>query len=207
MRSVSLEILMWSLKATRIPWLDKSGFSVCVAASILARIVVWLFNVVVSSITSRYYVTTLSHTLEVRFYERELWREMTSLRIAVMCASGQIEEIRDIASHSESVLGIGRGSFIPKEGDSARLIINLSKGSETTPSGYTVNQALVVASDVLQALVYYHPQAAGCTVRSQVEACCVLRQFHEYRKLKGDCRPLYFAKVDIEKCYDSILQV
>jgi len=105
-------------------------------------------------------------------------------------------------------LGYASLRFMPKS-SSLRPIINLSKRTKVAGSGSresTVNWQLLDLQNVLTYERQRCPDIVGAAVFSLDDIYAAWKKFIDSRRSRGDDRPLYFATVDIENCYDSIDQ-
>jgi len=105
-------------------------------------------------------------------------------------------------------LGVASLRFMPKS-SSLRPIINLSKRTKVAVSGSresTVNWQLLDLQNVLTYERQRRPDVVGASVLSLDDIYAMWKMFVDSRHTRGDNRPLYFVKVDIENCYDSINQ-
>jgi len=105
-------------------------------------------------------------------------------------------------------LGFASLRFMPKS-SSLRPIVNLSKrrkvaGSQSRES--TVNWQLLDLHNVLTYERQRCPLVVGSAVFSLDDIYAAWKRFVDGRRSRADDRPLFFVKVDIEKCYDSIDQ-
>jgi len=105
-------------------------------------------------------------------------------------------------------LGFASLRFMPKS-SSLRPIVNLSKRTKVASSGYresSVNWQLLDLQNVLTYERLRCPGIVGASVFSLDDVYTMWKKFVDSRRTRGDDRPLYFVKVDIENCYDSIDQ-
>ena len=109
---------------------------------------------------------------------------------------------------SGAALGFASLRFMPKL-TSLRPIINLSKRTKTAGPGSresTVNWQLMDLQNVLAYERQRCPDIVGASVFSLDDIYTAWKRFVDGRRSRADDRPLYFVKVDIENCYDSIDQ-
>lgn len=105
-------------------------------------------------------------------------------------------------------LGFASLRFMPKS-SSLRPIINLSKKTKVAGLGSresSVNWQLIDLQNVLTYERQRCPSIVGASVFSLDDIYAKWKKFVVSRHTRGDSRPLYFVKVDIENCYDSINQ-
>jgi len=109
---------------------------------------------------------------------------------------------------SGSALAFASLRFMPKL-QSLRPIINLSKKTKLDVSSRresTVNFQLLNLQNVLSYECQRRPGVVGAAVCSLDDIYVAWKRFVDARRARADDRLLYFVKVDIEKCYDSIDQ-
>lgn len=110
---------------------------------------------------------------------------------------------------SGMALGCATLRLMPKSSSSLRPIINFSKRMKIPASGSresTVNWQLLDLQNVLAYERQRHPSIVGSSVASLDDIYVAWKKFVDGRRSRSDDRPLYFVKVDIENCYDSLDQ-
>lgn len=136
-----------------------------------------------------------------------VWQGLTSYMQQGTLRKISSQEAGEIVS-SGVALGFASLRFMPKS-SSLRPIINLSKRTKVAGSGsreLTVNWQLLDLQNVLTYERLRCPDIVGASVFSLDDIYAVWKKFVDSRYNRGDDRPLYFVKVDIENCYDSIDQ-
>jgi hypothetical protein len=101
-------------------------------------------------------------------------------------------------------LGVSLIRFIPKH-RSLRPITNMSHRPE--PGKKSINMLL---TKLFQALLYetsVDPTLCGCSAFGIDDIHTKLKAFKENRAVDSDCRPLYFVKTDVVRCFDTINQM
>jgi len=117
------------------------------------------------------------------------------------------QEANEKVSSGEA-LGFAHLRFMPKS-SSLRPIVNLSKRMKVAGSGcrrLAINWQLLDLQKVLTYERQRRPGIVGASVFSLDDIYSAWKSFVDGRRARGDDRPLYFVKVDIENCYDSIDQ-
>jgi len=97
---------------------------------------------------------------------------------------------------------------MPKS-SSLRPIVNLSKRTKVAGSRCRESTVIWQLLDLQNVLAYERqrrPEIVGSAVSSLDDIYAAWKRFVDGRCARGDDRPLYFVKVDIESCYDSIDQ-
>lgn len=180
---------------------------------LFAKVMFWLIeSYVIPLIQSYFYVTDNStHRYRLFYYRKSVWRRIHEkgledyLGRRVLMPISTEDAKRMILS--EQSLGIANLRFLPKS-NSLRPIVNMS--SKNTLFGVkcrTINGQL---RNILKVLTYEkdrNSQILGSSTFSTDDIHRILEKFSAARKERGDTRRLYFVKVDIKDCYDSINQI
>ncbi|RUP46721.1 hypothetical protein BC936DRAFT_146596 [Jimgerdemannia flammicorona] len=189
----------------------------------LMEFIYWLFDsFVVPLIKTNFYVTESSpHRNRIFYFRHDLWVKISKPVLDRLMADNfqevASEEVSSILSQRK--LGHSYIRLLPKE-TGVRPIINLRRktimntskfnNKSSTPSpwvGSSINMILQNSFHILTFEKSEHPEALGGSVLGMNEIYQRFKTFkqHIYNTSKAN-EPLYFAKVDITHCFDSIDQ-
>ncbi|GAB1607779.1 hypothetical protein Ahia01_001061800, partial [Argonauta hians] len=99
-------------------------------------------------------------------------------------------------------LGVSTARFLPKS-DSLRTITNMRR-NPTQPENLSMKYKLMDLFDVLNSIKNANPALLGSAVSCSDDIYRKWRQFLNSRLESQDERQLYFCKVDVKRCFDSI---
>lgn len=179
---------------------------------LFAKVMFWLIeSYVIPLIQSYFYVTDNStHRYRLFYYRKSVWRRIHVKGLEDYLGRGVLMPISDEDAKqmilSEQSLGVANLRFLPKS-NSLRPIVNMS--NKTTSFGVkcrTINSQL---RNILKVLTYEKGRNShnlGSSTFSTDDIHRIWEKFSVARKERGDTRRLYFVKVDIKDCYDSINQ-
>ncbi|XP_063967611.1 telomerase reverse transcriptase-like isoform X2 [Lytechinus pictus] len=155
-----------------------------------------------------FYVTeTASSRNQLIFYRTPVWIPLEKTGIQDYVANGVMKPIEEVEVMKRisagQTLGISRLRFIPKT-KSLRPITRMGKSVISEKKGLSVRLLLQDLFDVLSFHKVHEPTMMGSSLLGIDGIYYKVLKFIQDRKERKDTRPLYFVKVDIEKCYDSI---
>ncbi|XP_041482956.1 telomerase reverse transcriptase-like isoform X2 [Lytechinus variegatus] len=155
-----------------------------------------------------FYVTeTASSRNQLIFYRTPVWILLEKIGIQNYVANGVMKPIEEgevmKRISTGQTLGISRLRFIPKT-KSLRPITRMGKSVISEKKGLSVRLLLQDLFDVLSFHKVHEPSMMGSSLLGIDGIYNKVLKFIQDRKERNDTRPLYFVKVDIEKCYDSI---
>ncbi|XP_022093510.1 telomerase reverse transcriptase-like isoform X2 [Acanthaster planci] len=168
----------------------------------------WIMSdYVMALLKMAFYVTETSASRNgVVYYRKSTWNMLEKIGLEQCKASGNLKPITDKLAESFVASGASFGCsslrFVPKA-SSLRPITNMKQAARAGKQSVSINTLL---EDVYSILTFHRsgqPSCLGSSLFSINEAYQKWKQFVlEYRKQES--RPLYFVKVDISQCYDSI---
>ncbi|KAI9759142.1 MAG: hypothetical protein M1835_000450 [Candelina submexicana] len=223
--SLSLHEVMQSIKikVTHIPWLrhakvrDEKGpqSDMLKRIEIFQELIYYLFDsFLIPLIRSNFYVTESNiHRNRIFFYRHDVWRSfsepsMTSLRVSMFeeLKTGSAKNLLDKRS-----LGFSQIRLLPKE-TGVRPIMNLRrrvirKQNGRDILGRSINSVMRPVYNVLNYEKGAQPPKLGSALFSVGDMYSRLKSFKTRLKgLHGNEQCLYFAKVDVQSCFDTIPQ-
>ncbi|XP_071509586.1 uncharacterized protein [Diadema antillarum] len=156
-----------------------------------------------------FYVTETSQSRnQLIFYRKSVWFKLEKLGLKEYVANGIMKPISQAEAErmvsSRHTLGFSRLRFISKT-KSLRPITKMGQSSLPEKKGRSIRLLL---QDLFDVLTYHKTSQPSLLGASLLGTDCIhgrMAAFVHDRKTRGDNRPLYFVKVDIEKCYDSII--
>lgn len=219
--SISLHTILQGMSPSDLPWLRGPGGKVsrCEALKhwqLFREMVYWLVDsFVMPLLRNTFYITEAHGTANrVNYFRHDTWRILTMPRLVGLKLGQFAEMATDVAVRHlrHRALGFSRVRLLPKNA-SFRLIINLRRRSGPVdahgrsvagpllPSINRTLQPLHAALTMEQAR-----SARGYAVGSVDGIIARLRHFKEKVAEPHGTRRLYFAKVDVKDCFDSIDQ-
>ncbi|KAL5006466.1 hypothetical protein ScPMuIL_015272 [Solemya velum] len=207
---ICLGQLMEKMKPSDCRWL-KEVTSSTGKSHLLSKLILWLIDKFVCVILkSFFYITeTAAFRNRVFFYRKRNWHCLRAQAISVFLKRGMLRPITDEKVKqmvdSGSVLGISSLRFLPKS-KSLRPIVNMKLESclgqkQLAP----INKQL---QNLLSVLCYEKeksPESIGFAMFGMDDIYKSWKQFVTKWRVSG-CKPLYFVKVDISNCFDTIKQ-
>lgn len=178
----------------------------------LAKVLFWLIDSYVLPLLKSYFYITdrTTHRNRLFYYRKFVWNQIHKkglkdyLNRGILMPMDEAQSKQMIASGQ--CLGIAFLRFLPKE-LSLRPIVNLSKKQMmANRKESTINWQLQDLLQVLTCEKHSNPNLLGSSQFSLNDIHESWRKFALARRQRGDGRPLYFVKVDIKNCYDSIIQ-
>jgi telomerase reverse transcriptase len=221
--SLSLHEVAQGIKLTCIPWLcpPKIADSLKMSQSdrskrleILLELIYYLFDsVLVPLIRSNFYVTeSNTHRNQLFYFRHDIWRKISEPPLAVLKIR-MFEELKPQSATrmlSSGSLSFSHVRLLPKS-NAFRPIINLGRramerSGSATVLAKSINRQLEPVFDILNYEKSRQSGRLGSALFSVGELHGRLRIFK--RSLgSADSQPLYFVKVDVQTCFDTIPQV
>nr|ABU88719.1 telomerase reverse transcriptase [Strongylocentrotus purpuratus] len=155
-----------------------------------------------------FYVTeTSSSRNQLVFYRKPVWLLLEKIGIQYYVAHGIMKpmkenDVKKLVS-AGLTLGFSRLRFVPKT-KGLRPITRMGKSVIEEKKGLSVRLLLQDLFDVLTYHKINQPSVMGSSLLGIDGIYHKVLKFIKDRKERKDTRPLYFVKIDIEKCYDSI---
>ncbi|THZ99468.1 hypothetical protein D6C82_05157 [Aureobasidium pullulans] len=222
--SLMLHEVAQNIKISKISWLRPPGeLQGCkLAASdfnkrkdIFAELLYYLFDsFLVPLISSNFYVTESSiYRNRLLYFRHDVWQKLSEPALKSL-GTTMFEEVGKSTvkkTLSNMSIGAGRVRLLPKE-SGLRPIINLKRRVQTKRNGRlvlgkSVNKILEPAFHVLNLEKAITPAKLGSSMFSSDEMYQRLHRFRtQLQQSENADKPLYFAKVDVQSCFDSIPQ-
>ena len=181
---------------------------------ILLEFLYWIFDtLLVALIRANFYVTEANNTQNELFYFRhDIWRTLIRPTMTQLKENAW-ERVNPLDAQkmlSERQLGCSEVRLLPKS-DGFRLISNLRRkavvmqhGRKTLMPG--INQILAPIHRILDFRRLHKPDSLGSSLFSTGDMHSKLKGFAYTLQARACSGPLYFAKVDVKSCFDTIPQ-
>ncbi|THY62034.1 hypothetical protein D6C99_01033 [Aureobasidium pullulans] len=222
--SLMLHEVAQNIKISKISWLRPPGeLQGCkLAASdfnkrkdIFAELLYYLFDsFLIPLISSNFYVTESSiYRNRLLYFRHDVWQKLSEPALKSL-GTTMFEEVGKSTvkkTLSNMSIGTGRVRLLPKE-SGLRPIVNLKRRVQTKRNGRlvlskSVNKILEPAFHVLNLEKAITPAKLGSSMFSSDEMYQRLHRFRtQLQQSENADKPLYFAKVDVQSCFDSIPQ-
>ncbi|RDW94000.1 telomerase reverse transcriptase [Aspergillus mulundensis] len=231
--SLSLHEVCEGIKITQIPWLEPSGLCQSlsenkISASDLQKrrelfheFIYYLFDsILLPLIRGNFYVTESQvHRHRLFYFRHDVWRRLTVQPLANLRASMFEQLVPETAEQllsGKKSLGYGSLRLLPKT-TGIRPILNLKRRTlvKSTYAGknhYNPAQSVNAAIAPVYSMLNYErgrrSDILGSSMFSVGDMHSRLKGFKESLVGKGwsQRRPLYFVKLDIQSCFDTIPQ-
>ncbi|KAG5520077.1 hypothetical protein PMAC_001153 [Pneumocystis sp. 'macacae'] len=220
--SISLHSLMHSLKVKTVSWLEfnnncrMSLWDFQKRISIFSELIYWTFDsLIIPLIRSHFYVTESSvYRNKVLYFRHDIWKSLSEPQIyrikSLMFSDLSLVNLKDVSS--DFYLGYSYIRLLPKE-IGVRPIINLKKKQirEKLDVGNKRFKKITFMPSINSMLntVFYERSSdyLGSSLFSINDIYRSIKMFKKYiinNHLQK--KRLYFAKVDIKNCFDTIDQ-
>ncbi|KAH0360282.1 hypothetical protein KCU84_g7184, partial [Aureobasidium melanogenum] len=222
--SLMLHEVAQGIKISNITWLkppnEPTGSKMSASdfakrKEIFAELLYYLFDSFLIPLISNNFYVTESSTFRNRllYFRHDMWQKLSEPALASLRTSmfEEVSQRRVKKTLSNMSIGTGRVRLLPKE-SGLRPIINLkrrvlSKRNGRLVLGKSVNKILTPAFHVLNLEKSIAPERLGSSMFSSDEIYQRLHRFRNQLQETGKAsKPLYFAKVDVQSCFDSIPQ-
>lgn len=234
--SLSLHQVVQNMKIAGVRWLKpphlREGNSALSASDLRKRteifyeLVYYIFDsLLIPLVRSNFYVTDSNlHRNRLFYFRHDVWRKLTEPTLAELKTS-VFEEIRsDKAKRilNQRSLGFSQLRLLPKT-TGARPITNLRRraisewGKGKGNLGPSINSLLTPVFNMLGYEKERQPEKLGSAIFSVRDIYSKLRGFREKLRCRpahlggagveaGNSKPLFFVKLDIKSCFDTIPQ-
>ncbi|KAF9883083.1 hypothetical protein FE257_004117 [Aspergillus nanangensis] len=234
--SLSIHEICEGIKITQLPWLQPLASQACKAPQpaklsltdlqkrkeLFHEVIYYIFDsILVPLIRSNFYVTeSQTHRNRLFYFRHDVWRRLTQQPLKNLRVS-MFEELKlDKANHVLNRRSLGYGSLrlLPKA-TGIRPIMNLRRrmmqkntwaGKTRQFLGPSINTTVAPISNMLNYEKSQNPSHLGSGVLSIGDIYSRLKGFKRYLSLDrpdlAPHRPLYFVKLDIQSCFDTIPQ-
>nr|XP_006821434.1 PREDICTED: telomerase reverse transcriptase-like [Saccoglossus kowalevskii] len=149
-----------------------------------------------------FYITESSvYRNHVFFYRKMVWKDLKRLGMKDYVERGVLRKLpNDIGEEKSLKFGFYNLRFLPKK-SSVRPIITKS----VIPQVKTKNFNLKAALETLKYVTKKSPELVGSAVFGMHDVYDIWKKFVNNARQKNYSE-LYFVKLDIEKCYDTMIQ-
>jgi telomerase reverse transcriptase len=219
--SLSLHEALQSLSIHCISWLCPPRMSQKAKLSrpdrtkrqeLLLELLYYIFDsILIPLIRSHFYVTESNvHRNRLFYFRHDVWRTVSEPSLAdLRCTVFQGFSARDFGhARNSRLLGHSQVRLLPKE-SGARPIINLRRKMIKNQNGrrilsHNINSKLMPCFATLNYEKCLQPQKLGSALFSVGEAHQRLRDFRS--TVNESMKELYFVKMDVQSCFDTIPQ-
>lgn len=228
--SLNLHEVCQGLKITSIPWLEPPKVSPSSKLSqtdlqkrteLLHEFIYYLFDsIIIPLIRTNFYVTeSQTHRNRLFFFRHDIWRQLTEQPLADL-KSSVFEELKpDTAQRvlGRRPLGYSSLRLLPKN-TGVRPILNLRRrtwmkrdwpGRQGFYLGPSINSTVTPIYNMLNYERTRGPEVLGSSLFSMGDIHPRLKEFKEHLQQQhtgSPLPPLYFVKLDIQSCFDTIPQ-
>ncbi|THY54411.1 hypothetical protein D6C97_05741 [Aureobasidium pullulans] len=222
--SLMLHEVAQNIKISKISWLrppdEMEGCKLAASdfnkrKDMFAELLYYLFDsFLIPLISSNFYVTESStYRNRLLYFRHDVWQKLSEPALKSL-GTTMFEEVGKSTvkkTLSNMSIGTGRVRLLPKE-SGLRPIINLKRRVQTKRNGRlvlgkSVNKILEPAFHVLNLEKAITPAKLGSSMFSSDEMYQRLHRFRtQLQQSENADKPLYFAKVDVQSCFDSIPQ-
>ena len=182
---------------------------------LLQELLYYIFDsILIPLIRSNFYVTeSNTHVNRLFYFRHDVWRRLTELCLGNL-REAMFEEVRHSkkSKHINGTRPYGHMRLVPK-GTSFRPILNLKRkpticeNGKMILGGKSVNMILKPVYSMLKHEKSRQSALLGSSMFSMDEIYPRLKTFSKHLKeSRQDNLPLYFAKVDVANCFDTIPQ-
>ena len=221
---MSLHDVLEEMKITEVGWLAPTKISPGLRLSrtdftkrkeLLCELFYYIFDsFLIPLIRGHFHVTESNvHRNRLFFFRHDVWKDMsepalTSFKECTLEECGGTSVKKMLAKRS---LGVSHVRLLPKE-HGMRPIINLRRRAQKLQNGRlilgkSINSILTPAFSVLNYEKSVRPSLLGSTLLSVDDIFPRLQAYRESLVQQGlEGSSLYFAKVDVQSCFDTIPQ-
>lgn len=212
---LSLSDIQWLVpqKAEKGVRMSRSDFDT--RKDIMAEFFYYLFDsYLMPLIRSHFYVTESgAHRGQIFYFRHDVWKVMSEPALDTLRLN-MFEECRPAElqrAMTQRALGVSKVRLLPKD-HGMRPIVNLRRRIQRQQHGNVVlgrsiNSVLTPAFSILNYERGMRPELLGSALFSVEDIFLRLQQFRASLKDRGpSSKPLYFAKVDVKSCFDTIPQ-
>ncbi|XP_066299073.1 telomerase reverse transcriptase-like [Branchiostoma lanceolatum] len=213
---ISLHRLMTGMRLNDCDWLKLDSNTLQefrTRRAVLGKLVWWLFNnFVITVLKSYFYITeTTAQRNQVLYYRSSVWKilkdKATEQHLSRHMLSPVSQTTVQNLIRDQQCLGVANLRFVPKK-TGLRPVVNMGRQEKTemNSTGTSINYKLQNLFKVLTYEKEAVPDVLGASVFGINDIYKKWKDFVVKRKASGCTDPLYFVKVDIQHCFDSIPQ-
>ena len=214
-QGITLSAIQWLAppKADQKSNMSKSDFET--RKGILSELLYYIFDsYLIPLIRSHFYVTESSaHRNQLFYFRHDVWKSLSepalnSLKLEMFeeCSTSELGN-----AMARRTLGVSKVRLLPKE-VGMRPVINLRRRVQRQKNGpqalgKSINSILTPAFSILNYERTNQPGMLGSALFSVDDIFTRLQNFRASLGSRGPIKsPLYFAKVDVRSCFDTIPQ-
>ena len=182
---------------------------------LMAELLYWLFDsYLVPLLRSHFHITESSlHRNQLFYFRHDVWRAMSEPAFAMLKTTmlEPIDPVKVSTLMSRRSLGVSKVRLLPKA-QGMRPIINLRRRIQRQQGGAlvlgkSINSILTPAFSILNCEKSSRPEMLGSALFSVSDMHGKLQAYRQSLIEQGlDGASLYFAKVDVQACFDTIPQ-
>ncbi|KAL5463064.1 hypothetical protein PMIN06_001306 [Paraphaeosphaeria minitans] len=222
--SLTLHQVTESIQISTVTWLRPPGQDPAASMAksdhdkrreIFLEFVYWVFDsFLIPLVRSNFHVTESNvHRNRLFYFRHDVWRMLAEPSLSNLRLNLYEEVPTDHATKLLSVrsLGYSKIRLLPKK-VGVRMITNLKRRQQIVRNGVTIlgrsiNSVMSPAFNVITYEKSLHPEKFGSSLFSVGDMFPKLSAFKQslFEQGFGDA-PLYFAKVDVQSCFDTIPQ-
>ncbi|SLM33959.1 telomerase reverse transcriptase [Lasallia pustulata] len=222
--SLSLHALFEGLKITGVPWLASPNTKSTIKISqsdfrkrkeIFLEFIYYVFDsLLIPLVRSNFHVTESNvHRNRLFFFRHDVWRALTEPAMSNLKLT-MFEEIRTDKARrllDARPLGFSQIRLLPKQ-TGFRPIMNLRRRSTKLQNGKvllgrSINSVMAPVFNMLSYEKTKQPDKLGSALFSVGDIYPKLKSFRaRLQGLGKEGKPLFFAKVDVQSCFDTIPQ-
>ncbi|CAI6341564.1 unnamed protein product [Periconia digitata] len=223
--SLNLHQVTQKLQISTLAWLRPPGQDTTTAnmaksdsdkrLGIFLEFVYWIFDsFLIPLVRSNFHVTESSaHRHRLFYFRHDVWKMLAEPTLSDLRLNVYEEMDTERATRLLSVrpLGFSKIRLLPKQ-KGVRLITNLKRRQQITRNGTTVlgrsiNSVMTPAFNIITFEKSLQPDKFGGSLFSIGDMRPRLTAFKQVLREQGLLgQPMYFAKVDVQSCFDSIPQ-
>lgn len=221
--SMTLQHFMSGISYKKVPWLVTSDRMDSLSETrkreeLISELVYWMIDSFVLPLLKTNFYITESHLFRNRvlYFRHDVWKRLTEpelarIRLGMLCEV-PVETAVNILKKRD--LGFAYVRLLPK-GRGVRPITNLRRramskdGTKRTKSGHLLPSINSIMQCVHSVLRYEHTTTDNSTsfgIGSVDEMYMRLKKYKLRHNAQNPKRKLYFAKVDVKNCFDTIEQ-
>jgi telomerase reverse transcriptase len=215
MQHIALKNIGWLVPpgAKRDSKMCRSDFDT--RKDIMSELLYYLFDsYLIPLIRSHFHVTESSvHKNQLFYFRHDVWKAISeptlqSLKLGMfeVCSTAELQ-----GAMAQRAMGVSKVRLLPKE-QGMRPIINLRRRVQRQQHGAlvlgrSINSILTPAFSILNYEKARRPEMLGSALFSVDDMFARLQDFRSTLTARGPrTAPLYFAKVDVKSCFDTIPQ-
>lgn len=215
MQGIALSNLQWLAPPNADPKSNMSKSDFEIRKDIMSELLYYIFDsYLIPLIRSHFYVTeSNTHRNQLFYFRHDVWKSLSEPALDLLKLE-MFEECSTLElgnAMAQRALGVSKVRLLPKE-VGMRPIINLRRRVQRHQNGphalgKSINSILTPAFSILNYEKTNRPGMLGSALFSVDDIFVRLQNFRTSLTSRGPLTsPLYFAKVDVRSCFDTIPQ-